>query len=122
MVGTAAQTAGHERRVGLTLPLTLITAGTLSSMNGHWIGGTPSDAAGLPLMGWSRDGGDLRVAHFFATHALDFIPLAAWVIFKILGREATGMGRIITAMFTGLVAFTFVQALMGKPFLPLLGS
>ncbi len=114
--------AGLVLGLGLTLPLTLITAGTLSSMNGHWIGGAPTDAAGLVAMGWSRDGGDLRVAHFFATHALHFIPLAAWVIFKMMGREAIGMVHIATAMFTGLVAFTFVQALMGKPFLAFLGS
>jgi len=114
--------AGLVWGLGLTLPLTLITAGTLSSMNGHWVGGTPNDAFGLPLMGWSRDGGDLRVAHFFATHALHIIPLAAWGIFKMLGREATGMVRVATAMFTGLVAYTFVQALMGQPFLPFLGT
>lgn len=108
--------------LALTLPLTLITAGTLSSMNGHWIGGTPSDAAGLPIMGWSRDGGDLRVAHFFATHAMHFIPLAAWAIFHGLRREALGLVRTVAVLFTGLVAYTFVQALMGRPFLPFLGA
>ena len=38
-----------------------------AQLNGHWVGGSLSDAGGLPLVKWSRDGGDLRVAHFFAS-------------------------------------------------------
>jgi hypothetical protein len=56
--------------LGLTLLLTLVTAQTLSGMDSHGASGTPNDAAGLWLLGWSRDGGDLRAAHFFATHAI----------------------------------------------------
>ena len=103
--------------LALTLPLTLITAGTLSGMGTHWIGGTASDAAGLWLMGWSRDGGDLRVAHFLATHAMHFIPLAALVCAKVFGSEARVPVHLVALAYIVLVAATFLQALMGKPFL-----
>jgi hypothetical protein len=103
--------------LALTLPLTLVTAGTMGSMDGHAVGG--SGMAGLPVMGWARDGGDLRVSHFFATHALHFIPafalLTAW-----LGGGKWPV-RAFAGCFAAFVMWTFVQALMGQPFLPWLG-
>jgi hypothetical protein len=33
---------------------TLIVASYLASGAGHWVGGVPSDAEGLPILGWSR--------------------------------------------------------------------
>ena len=108
--------------LGLTLPLTLITAGTLSAMPGHWVGGTPSDAGGLPLMGWSRDGGDLRVAHFFATHALHGVPALVFLAALLQRGDAAGSSaRFIApgvgALYAALVFGTFGQALMGHPVL-----
>ncbi len=103
--------------LGLTLPLTLVTAGTLSGMGSHWVGGTASDAGGLWLMGWSRDGGDLRVAHFFATHAMHVVPLLALGCTKIFGCDAKWPVRLLALAYAGLVAATFIQALMGRPFL-----
>jgi hypothetical protein len=101
--------------LGLTLPLTLITAGTMGSMDGHAIGG--SGMAGLPIVGWARDGGDLRVSHFFATHALHFIPAFALVSTAWLGASRWPV-RAFAAAFAAFVLWTFVQALMGQPFLP----
>lgn len=106
--------------LALVLPLTLITAGTMSSSAGHWVGGVPSDAGGLAVFGWARDGGDLRVAHFFATHAMHFLPVVAFVSLWLFGRDERRPLRIAAIAFVGLVAFTFVQALAGRPFLPLL--
>jgi hypothetical protein len=103
--------------LALVLPLTLVTAGTMSSLGGHAIGGSGSDAGGFPLMGWSRDGGDLRVAHFFATHALHFIPVAALASVWLFGGKQRLPLRLFILAFTAFVVFTFVQALMGRPFL-----
>jgi hypothetical protein len=108
--------AGLVWGLGLTLPLTLVTAGTLSAMPGHWVGGTPSDVGGLALMGWSRDGGDLRVAHFFATHALHVIPLFALVADHLPGLPATWAVRGFAGLYVTLVILTFAQALAGQPF------
>jgi hypothetical protein len=90
----------------------------MSGMGTHFIGGTASDAGGFPLMGWSRDGGDLRAAHFFATHALHFVPLFGLVSASIFGRSNRMPVRIFAAAYVGFVAFLFVQALIGLPFLP----
>src|SRR5690606_23935489 len=111
------------RRVGLVagaviaFGATLITAGYMSANGGHWVGGIASDVGGLPVLGWSRTGGDLRVAHFFALHAQQTMP-ALGLLAVALGRPT--MRRAIAAgavAYLGLVAFTFVQALRGVPFL-----
>lgn len=41
------------------------------------VGGSAGDATALPPFFWSRDGGDLRVAHFVAIHAMQALPLLA---------------------------------------------
>ena len=114
--------AGLVWGLALTLPLTLVTAGMMSQMGGHWVGGVHDDAGGLALMGWARDGGDLRVAHFFATHAMHVLPLIALASARMFGGRSLMPVRASALLFTGLVVFTFVQALMGRPFLPGLGA
>jgi hypothetical protein len=100
---------------------TLVAAGYLSAGDGHWVGGARSDAAGLALMGWSRTGGDLRVAHFWSLHAQQFIPAIGWIFATLrLPYARTGVA-LASAAYVGLIAFTFVQALQGRPFLPSLG-
>lgn len=98
---------------------TLITAGYLGASGGHGVGGVASDAGGLPLLGWSRTGGDLRVAHFFALHAQQVMP-AIGLLAVALGRPNARVAMAASAAaYVGLVAFTFVQALRGLPFLAL---
>lgn len=107
--------------LALTLPLTLITAGVLASGTGHWVGGVQSDAGGMTLMGWARDGGDLRVAHFFGTHAMHILPIAGLFSAVVFGAGrvwAVRLAALGLVVFTGLV---LVQALAGRPFLPMIG-
>jgi hypothetical protein len=102
----------------LTFVLTVMVAGFLASGTGHFVGGNLSDAEAAPVMGWARDGGDLRVAHFFATHAMHFIPLAGLLaVIALPDRRARAVVYAASAGFTAFVIFTFVQALMGQPFL-----
>ena len=103
--------------LALVLPLTLVTALTLAQNGGHWVGGVPDDAGGLPLMGWSRDGGDLRVAHFFATHAMHFLPAFGLVSIRLFGPDRRWPVVAFAALYTVATGLVFLQALSGQPFL-----
>lgn len=92
---------------------TLVTAGYLSAQPAHWVGGIATDANGLPIVGWSRSGGDLRVAHFVATHLQQAIPLVAWLALRVAPRAATPIVRAAIVAGVVVVAAVFVQALRG---------
>jgi len=101
-----------------TFVLTFLLAGYMSSNGGHFVGGNHSDAEGFPLMGWARDGGDLRVAHFFATHAMHFVPAFGFVVSRLI---SLGPSRLAVLSFSGLyvvvVLYTFIEAFLGRSFL-----
>jgi hypothetical protein len=100
----------------LTFVLTMVAAWPMASGAGHHVG-VPVTGDRLPLMGWSREVGDLRVAHFFATHALHFLPLAGLLALWL--PDAAGKTAVWAAGagWTALVIGTMVQAYAGRPFL-----
>jgi hypothetical protein len=93
--------------------LTLITAGTMSSMAGHFIGTPGPDAATFPLMGWSAAVGDLRPAHFVALHLMQVLPLIGLWIDRRGGSIRT-LGSV-AFVYAILTLALFVQALLGLP-------
>ncbi len=95
---------------------TLIVAGYMSQTYGHWVGGVQSDADGLPIVGWVRSGGDLRVPHFFATHLMQIIPVIGFIADRFSQRPRL-IVVIASTIGVGMVAFTFLQALRGQPFI-----
>lgn len=104
-----------------TFVLTAAVAGTMSSTGSHFVGGAHSDAGGLAPMGWARDGGDLRVAHFFATHAMHFIPGVGFIASRVLkARQARALVFTFAGLFVGFVGYTFAEALSGHAFLAML--
>ena len=64
---TAQQMAGLEAGIAETI------------VGAHTVGLTDG-GAGLPVTGWSTQGGDLRVGHFIGIHALQILPLLAWLL------------------------------------------
>lgn len=104
-----------------TFILTVAVAGYMSGTGSHFVGGAHSDSGGLAPMGWARDGGDLRVAHFFATHAMHFIPAFGFIASRVL---RAGHGRVAVFSFAGLfvalVGYAFAEALSGRAFLSML--
>jgi hypothetical protein len=102
----------------LTFVLTVAVAGTMSSNGSHFIGGNLSDAEAWPIMGWARDGGDLRVAHFFATHAMHIVPLFGFLAASLLSARAARHGALaFGALYAAFTLFAFFEALAGRPFL-----
>ena len=116
--------AGPRTRQGIvlgfvvTLPLTLIVAGMMSSLGNHWVGTPEPGGATLPLMGWSLTTGDLRPAHFVSIHGMQALPLLGlW-----LDRRKSEDRRILwgaTVLWSVLCGGLFAQALMGLPLIAL---
>jgi hypothetical protein len=99
--------------VGLVLGTALgsITAIYMSTQTGHWVGGVRNDATGSFFFGWSRTGGDLRVAHFIGLHAMQGIPLIGWLT-SLVSRAAVKPAVIVSTVAWILVtAAAFAQAL-----------
>jgi hypothetical protein len=85
---------------------------------GHWVGAARTDAGGLPLVAWSRQGGDLRVAHFFGIHAMHFIPFFGWTLHRLQTPHRVALPAVwgFALLFSAWCTWTFVQALRGQPF------
>lgn len=85
--------------------------------------GLPDGGPGLPLVGWSTVGGDLRVAHFVGMHALQLLPLAAMLLSALSARWAALRGEevrarlviVIGLAYGGLFLLVLWQALRGQP-------
>lgn len=130
----ADRAIGWALRLGMTMTIIgamtggLMTQPTQAQLNdaraGHRMTiagahtvGAPDGGPGLPGTGWSREHGDLRVAHFLGLHALQMLPLAA-LVFARRGWPLTRRIRIvwaISASYVSLFALLLWQALRGQP-------
>lgn len=108
---------------GVRLGLAALLAGSLEgllivSKGGHTVGAADG-LPGLPFVNWSREHGDLRVAHFFALHALQAFPFLGW----LLSRTSLPVWPQIAvtcagaAIYLGAVWLLFRQAMAGRPVL-----
>jgi hypothetical protein len=76
--------------------------------------GAPDGGAGIPVLHWSSRHGDLRVPHFFGLHAIQFVPLFAWLFRR--RRALTGVFAF-AGTYAATVALLTWQALAGRPLL-----
>jgi hypothetical protein len=114
--GDPAQARPWRLAVGLGLVIGGVLGGftgaSISALDTPRIGGTPGDAGNLAPFFWSRDGGDLRVAHFLGVHAMQALPLLA-----LLGAGA-GTVWLGAAGWTALTLAAYLLAMAGIPLSP----
>jgi hypothetical protein len=98
--------------------LTAARSGTPMTIAGAHSVGVEDGGPGLPVVGWSTVGGDLRAPHFFGLHALQLLPLLGFLIVRY-ARPESRVGLVVTAGlgYLGFIALTTWQALRGQPLL-----
>ena len=111
--------------MGLAFLMTSPTAQQLDDFQGiagaHTVG-LADGGAGLPILGWSTESGDLRIPHFVGMHALQVLPLVVIVLELLARRWPTLLDSvrrlrlvwIATAVYAAVVALVTVQALAGE--------
>lgn len=125
---------GWALRMGMTLTIVgaltggLMTRGTpvqleraratgvMTTFGAHTVG-ADDGGRGIPGTGWSTQHGDLRVPHFVGLHAVQALPLFAWLIGRRSARSRVRLTLAVAAVYTGVFAVTLVRALMGLPLL-----
>lgn len=99
-----------------TFGLTLVVAGWMAGSTSHLVG-IPATGAAVPFVGWSREVGDLRVGHFFATHALHAVPLAGLALAALLPDRIARGGVVVAALaYAALTLGVTARAWSGQPF------
>jgi hypothetical protein len=95
-------------------------AGQAMPIAGAHAVGVEDGGPGLPIVGWSTEGGDLRVAHFVGLHGMQIVPLLGWLVASwrapwLRSRERVALVGIAGLGYLGLVLLLTWQALRGQP-------
>ena len=89
--------------------------GYISGLKGHTVGAADG-SEGLIFLNWSKQYGDLRVAHFFGIHSLQIIPLFTLFMKQLHLRLTTKTVWLFSIIYLVFVIITMVQGLRGIPF------
>ena len=72
--------------------------------------GVADGGPGLPFLGWSTVGGDLRVPHFFGLHALQVLLIIGWFISRSQGWLT--VRHRVALIFTAALSYVSIGALL----------
>ena len=103
---------------GLVLTFLLGTFfGMATAVNGgHSVG---AEGGSVPVFGWNRSGGDLRIAHFLGVHAEQALPVMAALLAGFAARLRWLLLAAGTGLYVALTVAVYLQAAAGRPLLPL---
>jgi hypothetical protein len=76
----------------------------VSSIGAHSVG-VPDGGPGLPFLGWSTEGGDLRVPHFIGLHGMQVIPLLGWLLTRSSARRRWDRSERLAFVWIGGLAY-----------------
>ncbi len=90
-------------------------AGQAAVAGAHTVGAADG-GPGVAVTGWSRQHGDVRVAHFMGLHALQVLPLLALGLRRTRATRGQQVRLVITAAssYGGLVGILLWQAMRGQ--------
>jgi hypothetical protein len=106
-------------RLGLLLLLAASAEGVRIVMNQAHTVGAKDGGPGLAFLNWSTLHGDLRVAHFFALHGLQLLPLAGIALAKTRLSSSVQIASLflLAGVYGGGVWWLFAEAMRGVPLL-----
>ncbi len=105
--------------MGLAFTMTSPTPDQLNNYEGiagaHAVG-VSDGGPGLPFVGWSTVGGDLRISHFVGLHGLQILPLIAIALAIVVSSRKVQRSVIHGAGVTYflVIGVLYVQALVGE--------
>lgn len=78
--------------------------------------GVEDGGEGLPILGWSTEGGDLRIPHFFGLHGMQLLPLVGLFLMRrpIAQMQQVRFVWTIGLGYLGLIGILTWQALRGQ--------
>jgi hypothetical protein len=120
-IGMVITIAGASLGGMMTRPtesqLALIAETHQVSLVGAHTVGAPDGGPGLPGTGWSVEHGDLRVPHFIGLHALQALPLIAWLLWRrrVEGGRRARLMVVAGTSYAGIFGILIWQALRGQP-------
>ena len=87
---------------------------SVSAVGAHTVGGTDG-GPGLPVTGWSREHGDVRVPHFVGLHALQALAIVALWLARRRRPEFARVRMMLVAAgsYAALFLLLLAQALRG---------
>ena len=119
--GTVLSLAGAALGLLMVLP-TNVQRDTGSAIRGAHTVGFPDGGPGLPLLGWSTVGGDLRIPHFIGMHAAQLLPLVV-IVLELSARRISALRPVAirtalittaAALYTAVLVVLTWQALRGQ--------
>jgi hypothetical protein len=101
------------------LQLAAMQAGQHLSIIGAHSVGVPDGGPGLPFVGWSTTGGDLRIPHFVGLHALQVLPFLGWFLSAarfpwLRSGHRVALVWVAGLGYLGMVGLLTWQALRGQ--------